>query len=103
MFNSQFWQSSIETAVRAAAAAALGVIGTDQLISAVAVSWSTVAGVALLASVVSILTSIAVPNPDIRAARAAARAQAEAEAVAAAKKQAATATKKSKPARAPRK
>ncbi len=89
--NSQFWLSSLETAIRTAAAAALGVIGAEQFLTAFSVDWATVAGVALLAAIVSLLTSVAVPNPDIRAARAAARAQAVAEAEAQAKKEAAAA------------
>ena len=84
----QFWASSIETAIRTAAAAALGVIGADQLITAFDVDWATVGGVALLAAVISVLTSVAVPSPDIRAAKATARAQAEAEAAAEAEAQA---------------
>jgi F0F1-type ATP synthase epsilon subunit len=99
MFTSpQFWVSSLETAIRTAAAAALGVIGADQLITALDVDWATVGGVALLAAIVSVLTSVAVPNPDIRAIKAAARAQAaaeaEAEAEAQAKKAAAAAKRK---------
>jgi hypothetical protein len=94
MFNTQFWQSSIETAVRTAAAAALGVIGAEQFLTALSVDWVTVGGVALLAAVVSVLTSIAVPSPDIRAARSAAKVQAALEAEAAAKKAAAAAKRK---------
>jgi len=96
--NSQFWLSSLETAIRTAAAAALGVIGAEQFLTAFSVDWATVAGVALLAAIVSLLTSVAVPNPDIRAIKAAARAQAaaeaEAEAQAQAKKAAAAAKRK---------
>jgi hypothetical protein len=92
--NSQFWLSSLETAIRTAAAAALGVIGAEQFLTAFSIDWTTVAGVALLAAVVSILTSVAVPNPDIRAARAAQKAQAALEAEAAAKKAAAAAKRK---------
>jgi hypothetical protein len=94
VMNAQFWQSSIETAIRTAAAAALGVIGAEQFITAFSVDWVTVGGVALLAAVVSVLTSVAVPNPDIRAARAAAKAQAAAEAEAQAKREAAAAKRK---------
>ena len=87
----QFWASSFETAIRTAAAAALGVIGAEQLITAMDVDWATVGGVALLAAVVSVLTSVAVPNPDIRAAKAAERARVAAEQEAQAKKEAAAA------------
>jgi len=92
--NSQFWLSSLETAIKTAAAAALGVIGAEQFLTAFSVDWATVAGVALLAAIISLLTSVAVPNPDIRAARAAAKAQAAAEAEAQAKKEAAAAKRK---------
>ena len=92
--NSQFWLSSLETAIRTAAAAALGVIGAEQFLTAFSVDWATVGGVALLAAIVSLLTSVAVPNPDIRAARAAAKAQAVAEAEAQAKREATAAKRK---------
>jgi len=90
----QFWASSIETAIRTAAAAALGVIGAGQFITAADVDWSTVIGVAILAAVVSVLTSVTIPNPDIRAARAEMRVKATQEAEAEAKKQAAAAKRK---------
>jgi hypothetical protein len=94
MFTStQFWASSLETAVRTAAAAALGVIGAEQL-TAIQVDWTTVAGVALLAAIVSILTSVAVPNPDIRAVKREAKRQEALAAEAEAKKAAAAAKRK---------
>ena len=90
IMTAEFWKSTGETAIKAAAAAALGVIGTDQLITAMSVDWTQVGVVALLAGIVSILTAIVAPNPDIRAAkREAVRLEAEAKA-AAAKKPAAT-------------
>jgi hypothetical protein len=64
-----FWKSAGEAAIKAAAAAALGVIGADQLISAMSIDWSAVGGVALLASIVSVLTSVVVPTPEVRTAR----------------------------------
>lgn len=69
IMTAEFWKSTGETAIKAAAAAALGVIGTDQLITAMSVDWTQVGGVALLAGIVSILTAIVAPNPDIRAAK----------------------------------
>ncbi len=92
--SSKFWLSSLETAIKTAAAAALGVIGAEQLLTAFSVDWATVGGVALLAAVVSLLTSVAVPNPDIRAARSAEKARVVAEEEAAAKKAAAAAKRK---------
>jgi len=95
MFTStQFWASSLETALRTAAAAALGVIGANQLITALEVDWTAVGGVALLAAVVSILTSIAVPSPDVRAAKREAQRQEALAAEAEAKKAAAAAKRK---------
>lgn len=69
IMTANFWKSTLEVAIKAAAAAALGVIGTDQFLTAMSVDWVTVGGVALLAGAVSILTAIVAPNPDIRAAR----------------------------------
>jgi len=69
MITIQFWASALETAVKAAAAAALAIIGSDQLITASAIDWTQVGGVALLAGIVSILTSIVVPTPEVRAAK----------------------------------
>jgi hypothetical protein len=94
MFTSpQFWASSFETAIRTAAAAALGVIGADQL-TALDVDWATIGGVALLAAIVSLLTSVAVPNPDIRAVRQEAKRQEALAAEAEAKKAAAAAKRR---------
>lgn len=64
-----FWKSAGEAAIKAAAAAALGVIGADQFLSAMSIDWSAVGGVALLASIVSVLTSVVVPTPEVRTAR----------------------------------
>lgn len=69
IMTAEFWKNSGEAAIKAAAAAALAVIGTDQLISAMTVDWGQVGGVALLAGVVSILTSVVVPDPKTRALR----------------------------------
>lgn len=91
--SSKFWLSSLETAIKTAAAAALGVIGADQLLTALSVDWATVGGVALLAAVVSLLTSVAVPSPEIRAVRSAEKAKAATAAKTAAKRKA-TAAKK---------
>lgn len=93
IMTAEFWKSTGETAIKAAAAAALGVIGTDQLITAMSVDWSQVGGVALLTAIVSVLTAIVAPNPDIRAAKREA-VRLEAEAKAAAEKKAAAASKR---------
>jgi hypothetical protein len=93
IMTAEFWKSAGETAIKAAAAAALGVIGADQFITAMSVDWTQVGGVALLAGIVSILTAIVAPNPDIRAAKREA-VRLEAEAKAAAEKKAAAAAKR---------
>ena len=64
-----FWASTGEAAIKAAAAAALGVIGTAEFLTVTGVDWATVGGVAVLAAIVSVLTAIVAPNPDIRASR----------------------------------
>lgn len=94
IMTADFWKSTLEVAIKAAAAAALGVIGTDQFLTAMNVDWATVGGVALLAAIVSVLTAIVVPNPDVRAATAAAKAEAEKKAAAAAKRAASKSTSK---------
>lgn len=86
IMTADFWKSTVEVAIKAAAAAALGVIGTDQFLTAMNVDWATVGGVALLAAAVSVLTAIVAPNPDVRAARAAVKAEADKKAAAAAKR-----------------
>jgi len=93
IMTSTFWKSTIEVAIKAAAAAALGVIGANELLSASGIDWAQVGGVAVLAAIVSVLTAVVAPNPDVRAARREAKALAVAEAEAAEKK-AATAAKR---------
>lgn len=93
MMTIEFWKSAGESAIRAAAAAALAVIGTDQLVSALGIDWGQLAGIALLSGIVSILTSLVVPTPEIRAARREA-ARLEEEAAKAAVKPARKTTKK---------
>jgi hypothetical protein len=67
--NQRFWASALEGSVRAAAAAALAVIGTDQLISALGIDWTQVVGVSLLAGVIALLTAVAIPDHEIREER----------------------------------
>ena len=67
--NQRFWASALENSVRSAAAAALAVIGTDQLISALGIDWTQVVGVAILAGVIALLTAVAVPDHEIREER----------------------------------
>ena len=63
-----FWASAGERAIKTVAQTALAILGTDQLISALQVDWSEVGGVALLAGILSLLTSIALPGADTKAA-----------------------------------
>ena len=63
-----FWASAGERAVKTVAQTALAILGTDQLISALEVDWTEVGGVALLAGILSLLTSIALPGADTKAA-----------------------------------
>jgi hypothetical protein len=93
IMTSTFWKSTVEVAIKAAAAAALGVIGANELLSVAGIDWTQVGGVAVLAAIVSVLTAVVAPNPDVRAARKEAKALAVAEAEAAEKK-AATAAKR---------
>lgn len=94
IMTAAFWKSTSETAIKAAAAAALGVIGANELITAMSVDWTQVGGVALLAGIVSILTAIVAPNPDIRAAKREMLRRKVEERVAAEKKAAAAAKRK---------
>ena len=84
-----FWASTGEAAIKAAAAAALGVIGANELLTVTGVDWTQVGGVAVLAAIVSVLTAVVAPNPDIRVARR----EVKAAALAAEKKAAAAAAK----------
>lgn len=63
-----FWKSAGERAIKTAAQAAIALLGTDQFVSALDVNWTEVGGIALLAGVLSILTSIVVPAAETKAA-----------------------------------
>lgn len=56
-----FWLGAFERAIRTVAQAALAVLGTGA-IGILDVDWMSVASIALLAGLASILTSIATPN-----------------------------------------
>jgi len=92
--TSTFWKSTVEVAIKAAAAAALGVIGANELLSVAGVDWTQVGGVAVLAAIVSVLTAVVAPNPDVRAARREIKLETLRQAEAAQKKAAAAAKRK---------
>jgi hypothetical protein len=62
-----FWESAIERAVKTFAQTALALLGTSQVISAIDVNWGEIGGVSVLAAVLSILTSIALPAGETKA------------------------------------
>ncbi len=94
IMTSTFWKSTVEVAIKAAAAAALGVIGANELLSVAGVDWTQVGGVAVLAAIVSVLTAVVAPNPDVRAARREIKLETLRQAEAAQKKAAAAAKRK---------
>ena len=61
-----FWASAGERAIKTFAQTALALLGTTQLISVIDVDWLEVAGVSLLAAVLSILTSVALPAAETK-------------------------------------
>lgn len=63
-----FWASAFERAVKTVAQSALALLGTSQFVSALEIDWVEVGGVALLAGILSVLTSIAIPGADTKAA-----------------------------------
>jgi hypothetical protein len=63
-----FWESAIERAVKTFAQTALALLGTSQVVSAIDVNWEEIGGVSLLAAILSILTSIAIPANEVKSA-----------------------------------
>ena len=63
-----FWASAFERAVKTVAQSALALLGTSQFVSALEIDWVEVGGVALLAGILSVLTSVAIPGADTKAA-----------------------------------
>lgn len=59
--STAFWASAGERAIKTVAQTALALLGTSQLVSVIEVNWSEVGGVAVLAGILSLLTSIAIP------------------------------------------
>lgn len=58
LLTSMFWGDAIERSIRAAGAAALGAIGTDQVIGIVDIAWPAVGSIAAGGAVVSLILSI---------------------------------------------
>ena len=63
-----FWESAIERAVKTFAQTALALLGSSQVISAIDVNWGEIGGISILAGILSILTSIALPASEVRTA-----------------------------------
>jgi len=61
-----FWESAIERAVKTFAQTALALLGTSQVISAIEVNWGEIGGVAVLAAILSVLTSVALPAAETK-------------------------------------
>ncbi|TCD53780.1 holin [Alloscardovia theropitheci] len=57
-FNKEFWLDTAERAVKTAAQAAIGVLGTGA-VGLLQIDWTNVLSVTLMAALISILTSIA--------------------------------------------
>jgi hypothetical protein len=84
--STAFWASAGERAIKTVAQTALALLGTSQLVSVVNVDWAEIGGVSVLAGILSLLTSIALPSAETKhAIRAEALVAAEAARVAAAK------------------
>jgi len=63
-----FWGSALERALKTVAQSALALLGTGQVVSALNIDWVEVGGVSLLAGILSILTSIAIPAKETKTA-----------------------------------
>jgi hypothetical protein len=66
--STAFWASAGERAIKTFAQTALALLGASQIVSVVAINWAEVGGVAALAAILSLLTSIALPAPSTKAA-----------------------------------
>jgi hypothetical protein len=78
--STAFWASAGERAIKTVAQTALALLGTSQLVSVVNVDWAEIGGVSVLAGILSLLTSIALPSAETKQS-----VRAEAEALRAAK------------------
>jgi hypothetical protein len=64
--STAFWASAGERAIKTVAQTALALLGTSQLISVVSIDWTEIAGVSVVAGVISLLTSIALPSAEVK-------------------------------------
>jgi hypothetical protein len=78
--STAFWASAGERAIKTVAQTAIALLGTSQLVSVVNVDWAEIGGVSVLAGILSLLTSIALPSAETKHS-----VRAEAEALRAAK------------------
>ncbi len=67
-FTKEWSMMALERAIKTVAQAALATIGASQVFGFFSVDWGQVAGVALLAGTMSILTSITVPSKELKEA-----------------------------------
>jgi hypothetical protein len=67
-FTKEWLGMAAERAIKTVAQTALATIGAAQVLGLFAVDWTQVASVALLAGVMSVLTSIAVPSKELKEA-----------------------------------
>jgi len=64
--SNAFWASAGERAIKTVAQTALALLGASQLTSVVNVDWAEVGGVSILAGILSLLTSIAIPAAETK-------------------------------------
>ena len=66
--STAFWASAGERAIKTVAQTALALLGTSQLVSVIDINWAEVGGVAALAGILSLLTSVAIPAEETKTA-----------------------------------
>lgn len=67
-FTKEWLAMAAERAIKTVAQTAVATIGAAQVLGLFAVDWTQVASVALLAGVMSVLTSVAVPSKELKEA-----------------------------------